>query len=264
MQGTLTISRFAFLTGLPAKTLRYYDEIGLFKPEAVDQQTGYRQYSVSQIGSAAKIRQWRQMGLPLEDIRTLLDHPERAKAVLEQHQIRLEEEIAIRQQSLWHLQHHLKEDPMEYRTEQIPTLQTLSIRTFLEVPEYEVIPQAFRELMGHLKKHQYQTPYPSFFACYTEKRDKEMLVEMCIPVSGAVQGEGRIEVRTFESRPAFIGRFVGPYDRVGAAYTQVVEEALRRGLKIDGSTAEFYVKSVPDTPNPEEYETDIAFFLQQP
>ena len=72
------------------------------------------------------------------------------------------------------------------------TLQTLSIRTFLEVPEYEVIPQAFRELMGHLKKHQYQTPYPSFFACYTEKRDKEMLVEMCIPVSGEAVVDARL------------------------------------------------------------------------
>ena len=28
MQDQLTISRFAFLTGLPPKTLRYYDEIG--------------------------------------------------------------------------------------------------------------------------------------------------------------------------------------------------------------------------------------------
>ncbi|MFC6665702.1 hypothetical protein ACFP9V_10375 [Deinococcus radiopugnans] len=87
-------------------------------------------------------------------------------------------------------------------------------------------------------------------------------MEVCLPVTGRVKPEGRIEVRTFGGEKAFIGRFVGPYDRTGAAYSVVVEEALRRGLSITGVTAEFYVKSVPDTPNPAEYETDIAFFLQ--
>ncbi|GGJ33674.1 MerR family transcriptional regulator [Deinococcus roseus] len=262
MQDQLTISRFAFLTGLPPKTLRYYDEIGLFRPDRVDDFTGYRYYSVVQIGLAGKIKQWRQVGLPLEDIRVLIEHPEQAQEILKHHEQRLREEIQIREKSLWHLQHHLQEDSMHYRTEQIPTLQTLSIRTYLKVPEYEVIPEAFRELMGHYKRHGYQSNYPSFFACYNECEDGQNLVEMCIPVAGQLEGDGRIEVRTFEGRPAFIGRFVGPYDRVGAAYHKVVEEALRRGLKITGSTAEFYVKSVPDTPNPEEYETDIAFFLE--
>ena len=67
---------------------------------------------------------------------------------------------------------------------------------------------------------------------------------------------------TFESRPAFVGRYVGPYEKLGEAYPKVAEEATRRGLKLTGSTAEFYVRSVPDTSNPEEYETDVAFFLE--
>ncbi|UQN06657.1 hypothetical protein [Deinococcus sp. QL22] len=71
-------------------------------------------------------------------------------------------------------------------------------------------------------------------------------------------------MRAFEGGQAFIGRFVGSYDKTGAAYSAVVEEALRRELRITGVTAEFYVKSVPHTPNPDEYETDIAFFLEEP
>ncbi|MBB6098257.1 DNA-binding transcriptional MerR regulator [Deinobacterium chartae] len=262
MRAQLIISRFALLTGLSPKTLRYYDEIGLLKPQRVDDLTGYRYYSVSQIGQASQIRQWRQIGLALEEIRELLGHPERAREVLLQHDRRLLEEIEVRERSRWQLQRYLQEDTMLYRTEQLPTLQTLSIRTHLEVPHYEVIPEAFQELMAHVKRHGYQPSYPSFFVCYNDHDEGRSLLEMCIPVEGEVQPSGRIEVRTFESRPAFIGRFVGPYDRTGAAYSEVVEEALRRGLKIDGTTAEFYVKSVPDTPNPEEYETDIAFFLE--
>ncbi|GEM45473.1 MerR family transcriptional regulator [Deinococcus cellulosilyticus] len=263
MQEQLTISRFAFLAGLPPKTLRYYDEIGLLKPAWVDDLTGYRYYTVSQISLAGKIRKWRQIDLPLEDIRSLLDHPECIQEVLTRHAEKLQQEIERHQKSLWLLQHDLQEDTMHYRTERLPTLQTLSIRTHLEPPHYEVIPQAFQELMGHIKQQGYRPSHPSFFVCHNQHESGNNLLEMCIPVEGEVQGSGRIEVRTFESRPAFIGRFVGPYDRTGAAYTTVVEEALRRGLRITGATAEIYVKSVPHTPNPEEYETDIAFFLEE-
>lgn len=152
---------------------------------------------------------------------------------------------------------------MNYRIEQLPTRQTLSIRTRLQPPHYEVIPDALQEVMMYAKARGYQIERPSFFVHDNHDTGEGSLVEVCVSVAGAVEGEGRIEVRTFEGGHAFIGRFVGPYDQTGAAYAVVVEEALRRDLRITGVTAEFYVKSVPDTPNPEEYETDIAFFLEE-
>ena len=36
------ISEFSKLVNVPVKTLRYYDEIGLFKPEEVDIFSNYR------------------------------------------------------------------------------------------------------------------------------------------------------------------------------------------------------------------------------
>lgn len=263
MQDQLTISRFAFLTGLPPKTLRYYDEIGLFRPERVDDLNGYRYYSAAQIGPAGRIKMWREIGLPLEAIRELLIHPECTQEVLKQHAQRLKEEIETREQSLRRLQHILEEDhTMQFRIEQLPALQTLTIRTHLKVPEFEVIPEAFRELMAYVAQQGYEASYPNFFACYNECVDGKNLVEMSAPVKGEVQDSGRMQVRTFDSRPAFVGRYVGPYEKLGEAYPKVAEEATRRGLKLSGSTAEFYVKSVPDTPDPQEYETDVAFFLE--
>ena len=117
--------------------------------------------------------------------------------------------------------------------------------------------------MMYAKARGYQIDRPSFFVHDNDDQGEGSLVEVCLPVTGDVEGDGRIEVRTFEGGRAFMGRFVGPYDQTGAAYARVVEEALRRELRITGVTAEFYVKSVPDTPNPEAYETDIAFFLEE-
>jgi len=39
------IGEFAELGGVSAKTLRYYDEIGLLRPSGVDARTGYRCYT---------------------------------------------------------------------------------------------------------------------------------------------------------------------------------------------------------------------------
>jgi DNA-binding transcriptional MerR regulator len=264
MRGRLIISRFAVLTGLSSKTLRYYDEIDLLRPADVDDLTSYRYYSVTQINLAVRIRRWRELGLSLDEIRQMIDHPDRAKEVLSRHEQRLNAEIAERQQSLLHLRTCLQENPMDYRTEQLPPRQILSIRTRLQPPHYDVIPEALRDLMMHAKARGYQIDPPSFFVHDNDDQGEGSLVEVCLPVVGNVEGDGRIEVRTFEGGRAFVGRFVGPYDKTGAAYSTVVEEALRRDLRITGVTAEFYVKSVPDTPNPEAYETDIAFFLEQP
>ncbi|MEF2276984.1 MerR family transcriptional regulator [Deinococcus sp. YIM 134068] len=263
MRGRLIISRFAVLTGLPTKTLRYYDEIGLLCPEYVDESTSYRYYGVAQIDRAVRIRRWRELGLPIEDIRLILDHPDRAREVLLRHEEWLSAEIEHRHRALLHLRAFLQEAPMDYRIEHLPARQTLSIRTRLRPPHYEVIPEALRELMLYAKARGYPSDAPSFFVHDNDDQGEGSLAEVCLPVVGKADPQGRIEVRTFEGGRAFVGRFVGPYDKTGAAYSAVVEEALRRGLSITGVTAEFYVKSVPDTPNPQAYETDIAFFLEE-
>jgi DNA-binding transcriptional MerR regulator len=263
MRGRLIISRFAVLTGLSPKTLRYYDEIGLLCPTDVGDLTSYRYYSVAQIDVAVRIRRWRELGLPLGEIRTMLAQPDRAREVLARHEKRLGAEIEHRRQALLTLRTHLQEEAMNYRIEHLPSRPTLSIRLRLQPPHYEVIPEALRELMMYAKARGYQPERPSFFVHDNHDTGEGSLVEVCLPVVGAVEGEGRIEVRTFEGGQAFIGRFVGSYDKTGAAYAVVVEEAVRRGFRMTGVTAEFYVKSVPDTPNPESYETDIAFFLEE-
>lgn len=261
MRSRLIISRFAVLTGLSAKTLRYYDDIGLLRPEHVDALTGYRSYGVTQIPLAVRIRHWREMGLPLDEIRTLIEHPDRARDVLLRHEERLDAEIERRRHALSHVRRILEEPSMEYRIEHLPPRATLTIRTRLVPPQYDVIPEALRDLVTYRKARGYTSDGPSFFVHYNDDAGEGSVVDVCLPITGFAEPHGRIEVRTFEGGRAFIGRFVGGYDRTGAAYSVVVEEALRRGLRITGVTAEFYVKSVPHTPNPDEYETDIAFFL---
>jgi len=60
------IGRFAFISRLSRRTLRFYDERGLLGPAYVDEWTGYRYYSLDQLAVADSIRELREIDLPLD------------------------------------------------------------------------------------------------------------------------------------------------------------------------------------------------------
>jgi DNA-binding transcriptional MerR regulator len=68
----LTISQMAQLRGLTVDTLRHYDKIGLFKPSHVDPHTGYRYYSILQYEVLGTIKELRQIGMSIEEIKQFM------------------------------------------------------------------------------------------------------------------------------------------------------------------------------------------------
>ena len=75
----MSISEFARRSRLSPKALRLYDEMELLLPARVDAVTGYRFYETDQIESARLIAALRQLGIPLAEIKVVLDlDPERA------------------------------------------------------------------------------------------------------------------------------------------------------------------------------------------
>ena len=62
------IGEFSKLTQISVRMLRYYDEAGLLKPEAVDKWTGYRMYSAEQIPRLNKIIYLRDSGFGVVEI----------------------------------------------------------------------------------------------------------------------------------------------------------------------------------------------------
>jgi len=66
-------------SGLPAKTVRYYDEIGLVVPDRRD--NGYRDYDNRAVQKLAFLKRARQLGFPIEDCRQLLSlYEDKARA----------------------------------------------------------------------------------------------------------------------------------------------------------------------------------------
>ncbi|AIY17296.2 DNA polymerase III subunit beta family protein [Pimelobacter simplex] len=64
----MSIGAFARRAGLTASALRFYDDAGLLRPERVDPLSGYRFYSEPQLARALRVRQLREIGMPLPTI----------------------------------------------------------------------------------------------------------------------------------------------------------------------------------------------------
>lgn len=69
-----TVKDLARLTGLTPRTLRYYDSTGLLCPRR-DKNNDYRLYGPEEVDRLQQILLYRSMGLPLEEIKNLLDSP---------------------------------------------------------------------------------------------------------------------------------------------------------------------------------------------
>lgn len=70
----MTVKEISRLTGISARTLHYYDEIGLFRPTAKSE-AGYRLYDDKALQSLQQILFFREFDIPLKEIRTVMENP---------------------------------------------------------------------------------------------------------------------------------------------------------------------------------------------
>lgn len=104
----LGIGRMAALSGLPVSALRFYDQAGVLLPSIVDPSSGYRYYRDDQVARARIVAHLRRVGLPLDDIKTVVDDPARANPILASHLDRLEAGLADARREI-SIVHHLLE-----------------------------------------------------------------------------------------------------------------------------------------------------------
>ena len=95
----MNIKDVAEISRLPAKTIRFYEEIGLIKPGRAG--NGYRKFSENDVHKLAFIGRARSLGFTVEDCRTLLSLYEdrhrasvEVKRIAEDHLSRVEVKIA--------------------------------------------------------------------------------------------------------------------------------------------------------------------------
>jgi len=95
----MNISDVARQTGLPAKTIRYYEDIALIKPERTG--NGYRDFSAQDLHKLQFLGRARVLGFTIEDCRALLGLYEdktrasaQVKSIAQEHLATIDDKIA--------------------------------------------------------------------------------------------------------------------------------------------------------------------------
>ena len=93
MIGRYTVKQLATLAGVTVRTLHHYDQIGLLKPTSIGD-NGYRYYGHEALYRLQQILFYRELDVPLEAIRRMLDSPDfDLSSALESHRSALQAEL---------------------------------------------------------------------------------------------------------------------------------------------------------------------------
>jgi DNA-binding transcriptional MerR regulator len=246
----MSISEFARRSRLSPKALRLYDQMGLLPPDRVDADTGYRFYGADQVEPARLIAALRQLGIPLAQIKVVLDlDPEVAADRVADFWSGVEVEHAARRElaDLVVERLHGKRSVM-YHVE-TREIQSRSLLCLKRNVEGSAGAWAFgKEFVGLLKERslpRMEGRAGAFFCIYWGEvsDDSDGPLEWCRPVPDVAAEElaTQFPELTLRTEPAHREAFVniGPGSETSTVQWQLVVESLHawaeeRGLEPNG------------------------------
>ncbi len=267
----LSIGRFARTTGLTIRTLRRYDAIGLLVPAHVDEDTGYRWYTLEQARDGEAIRRLRELDVPLEEVRELLHAPpETLREGLEAHRARLEGRAVELRHTLEELSRLIdgKEQlvpekemvKFEIGIQDVDEVKALVVREHVHQDEMsEVVPRDIAEVHAYVQELGLGFHGPPICVCPFPNEDGTLDTQIGWPVAEDVPGRGRIEPTTLPATRALVMKHVGPYTALGKSYRLMSEVMEENGLTPTDAPREIYVTDPEEVSDPNEYETVIMW-----
>lgn len=267
----LSIGRFARTTGLTIRTLRRYDAIGLLVPAHVDEDTGYRWYTLEQARDGEAIRRLRELDVPLDEVRALLHAPPDAlREGLAAHRARLEGRTVELRRTLEELSRLIegKEQlvpekelvKFEIGIDDVDEVKALVIREHVHQDEMsEVVPRDIAEVHAYVQELGLGFHGPPICVCPFPNADGTLDAEIGWPVAEDVAGRGGIELVTLPATRALVMKHVGPFTALSKSYRLMTEVMEDNGLTSTGAPREIYVTNPEEVSDPNEYETLIVW-----
>ena len=261
----LSIGDFSRATHLSVKTLRYYHQEGVLEPLEIDEGSGYRRYSVEQIPTAQVIHRFRDLGMPVDDVRRVITaaDPAARNALISRHLQRLEEELGRTQAAVASLRdlldHPATEWPVEHR--RVPAMRVAAITQEVETahigPWYQ---GALAELYATLSA-QGLALAGTAGGVYADGlfADERGEASVYLPVSGAVAELGRVRERELPAVELAVVTHEGPDTGVDRAYGALAAYVTRHALAVAGPIREFYPVSRQHTADASAWRTEIGW-----
>ena len=268
MQARIAIGDFARMTHLSIKALRHYHDVGLLEPAQIDPYSGYRFYEPGQVALAQVIRRFRDLGMPLDEVRAVLEAPDVAARndVIVAHLDRMESQLAQTQAVVASLRSLLERPsaPVAVQYRSVPGTQALGITEMVSADEIDAWwAAAFTELYGAVRAAGLRPAGPGGTLYSGELFEWERgQVTAFVPVPGTAAGAGRagragpLEVPAAELA---IALHEGPFGELDRTYGTLGTYVTERELGVDGPIREYYLVSPLDTDDEAHYRTEVGW-----
>jgi DNA-binding transcriptional MerR regulator len=262
---SLRIGDFSRATHLSAKTLRHYHRLGLLEPSDVDPDTGYRCYTTDQIPSGQVIRRFRDLDMPLEQIRAVLAAPDphARNQLIAAHLTRLEHDLARTQDAVASLRDLLADPasvaPVSHRW--VDAAQAAAITEV--VGTSDLLPWylgALGELHATLEARGARPSGPAGGVYVTELFSEEKgEATVFIPTTTEVQSLGRVTSRVIPAAELAVIVHPGSHADVDRSYGALATYVADHALQVDGPIREYYLVGRDDTRDQRAWRTEICW-----
>ncbi|SEM63521.1 MerR family transcriptional regulator [Streptacidiphilus jiangxiensis] len=267
MTNHLSIGDFSRATHMTVKTLRHYHDIGLLEPVDVDPHTGYRRYSAGQIPTAQVVRRFRDLGMPLEEIRTVLatsDVPTRNQHI-SAHLQRLEEELGRTQRAVAALRDLLTPpaagDSPAIELRSVGEVPAAAITATVEAQDagawfQGALGELFATVAGQSLRE--SGPAGGVYAdeLFTLHRGRATVF---VPCEGTVRPVGRVEPLVVPAAELAVLEHCGPPSEVDRAYGTLAAYVARHALIVDGPIREYYLVGQRHTSDTSQWRTEVGW-----
>ena len=247
----LKIGLFAKISQVSVKTLRFYEKIGLLHPMKVDDFTSYRYYSIHQLPRLNRILALKDLGLSLEQIRTILRDElsaEEMRGMLRLRQAELERQVLETQAQLARVEARLTQIEMEGKMPEydvvLKTVEPVLVAgrriIVTENNEYPVgLPEAFGETYNYVQAHGKQAG-PCIAVWYTPMDAQEEDVEAAYPIEKPIAESERIKVHELPSEQVASVLYNGEMDNFMQGYDAVLKWIEANEYTVVGPFREVY------------------------
>jgi DNA-binding transcriptional MerR regulator len=261
----VSIGDFSRMTYLTIKALRHYHELGLLEPADVDPRTGYRSYDTSQVPIAQVIRRFRELGMPVEQVRAVLHAPDLAErnALIVNHLKRMESQLGQIQSTVSSLRTLLEPTPtdiaVEYRS--VPSVRAASITNVLKLDEIQ--PwwlAAFAEIYGALSAAGVRPIRPAGGIYPTELFTENVgEATVFVPTADPLESSGRVRAIELPPVELAVALHQGPHSGADRTYGALGTHVAERALGVDGPIREYYLVTSDDTADESQLRTEICW-----
>lgn len=268
MAGYLSIGDFSRATHLTVKTLRHYHQLGLLAPVEVDEETGYRRYGTEQVPVAQVIRRFRELGMPLDDIRGVLSAPDLAtrNERIAAHLVRLERELGQTQAAVASLRELLAapaptDASVGVTLRSVPAVEAAAITEVIGVDDSVAWLQgALGEIRAILAAHRSAAAGPPG-GMYTEAlfTDHRGEVTIFVPCNAPVRPTGRVTPASIPAVELAVIEHRGPPTEVDRAYGALGTYVAQHAIAVEGPIREYYLVGQQDTPDASRWRTEIGW-----